>query len=192
MKIRTWDNSAGWVHYASLENRKELGALQSVVRFAQGVLQYLSGNYEMADATLSGYLETCGAQDPANLALARILLGNARFRGGDPKFAEAAGREYLKAVQLLPDNAAPVNYLAMARLLKYGQMRDYVPEMSDLEARLIRSVQRSDLEAAGNLRIFYELAADSPFIRPPDVNWQSYTNSIARQLLLMGEVQGKL
>jgi hypothetical protein len=192
MKIRTWENYEGWVHYATLENQKDLNSLQAVIRFAQGALQYVSGNYETSEATLTMYLETCGKQDAANLALARILLGNARFRGGKKEFAESASSEYLKAIDLLPENAAPVNYLAVARLLKHSATRTYTPEMTDLESRLIRAVQQGNAEAATNLRILYQLAATNGFIRPPEMNAQSYTNSIARQLSLIGDIQGHL
>jgi hypothetical protein len=192
MKIRTKENVAGWVHYATLENRKELSGLESVVRFAQGALQYLVGNYETAEATMSAYLDGCGKQDEANLALAHILLGNARFRGREGPSDVRVAQEYLKAAELLPNEAAPVNYLAIVRLLKYGDEREYVPEMRDLETRLIRGVQQNNPEALGNLRVFYELAADNGFAKPKELSAAVYSNAIGKQLTLVDEIAKKL
>src|SRR5260221_969753 len=79
MRIRTQAGTPGWVHYAALENQAELAGLRGVVYFAQGVLQYLVGNYELAETTMSTYLDRCGKQNAANLGLPNILLGNARI-----------------------------------------------------------------------------------------------------------------
>lgn len=188
MKIRTTSNRGGWVHYATVENWKELSGLQSVVRFAQGALQYLVGNHEAAQTTMSAYLEGCGKQDGSNLALAHIILGNARFRGGQNPSDVRIAQEYLAAADLLPNEAAPVNYLAAIRLRKHGDARDYVPEMRDLEKRLISAAQQNNREALGNLRVFYELAADNGFAKPKELSAEDYSNALGKQLTLVKEI----
>ena len=117
MQIRTRQGQAGWVHYGTLEEQKELIELQAVVSFAQSVLQYLAGSFGIAESTLSDYLDRWGEkQDKANLTLAHVLRGNARFQTNR---SDPASEDYLEAATLLPHNAAPTNYLAIARLSEY-------------------------------------------------------------------------
>jgi hypothetical protein len=191
MQIRTRQGKAGWVHYGALEEQKELSELQAVVVFAQGVLQYLAGNFGTAESTISNYLGRWGEkQDKANLALAHILSGNARFKAGG---SGPASEDYLKAAELLPHDAAPANYLAIARLLEYEWAQEYRPEMHDLETRLIRAVQsQNNVETLDNLRVFYKCAAESKFLQREGMSVQLYSDAISKQLALIEDIASKL
>jgi hypothetical protein len=193
MQIRTRQGQAGWVHYGTLEEQKELSELQAVVSFAQGVLQYLAGSFGTAESTISNYLDQWGKkQDKANLALAHILRGNARFNAGGA-WAGPASEDYLEAATLLPHDAAPANYLAIVRLFQYRWTQEYRAEMHDLETRLIRAVQsQNNVETLNNLRIFYKCAAESKFLQRPGIDVQPYSDAISKQLALIEEIASKL
>jgi len=194
MQIQTSRSISGWVNYASLEGRTNLSGLYGLLTFTQGVLQYLSGNFGAAQETISGYLNRPGEeQDKSNLALAHILLGNALFQRNSADSIRAAANEYLKASELLPNAAAPANYLAVARLKEFQNAAGDVPEMHDLEARLIRAVQaQNDADTLENLRVLYRCAAVSKFLREPEMNSASYSEQIARQIRLVDQVADEL
>jgi hypothetical protein len=191
MQIRTRGGQAGWVLYGTLEEQKELSELQAVVSFAQAVLQYLAGSFSIAESTISNYLDRWGEkQDKANLALAHILRGNARFKAGEN---DPASEDYLEAAALLPHDAAPANYLAIARLLKYASAQEYRPEMRDLEMRLIRAVQsQNNRETLDNLRVFYKCAAESKFLQRQGMNVQLYSDAISKQLASIENIASEI
>lgn len=188
MKIRLARGISGWVRYANLEFHPKLRDLKSIVLFAQGVMHYFAGNYHDCRETLDGYLKLYGdGQDAINRASAQIVLATAVFKAN--RFEESVPRNenvskiYLQAAALLPNQAAPINYVSAVRLKKYAYAEKYAPEMRDLEKRLIQAIQNEGHpDSIENLRVLYRLAASTRFLDSGGSSPAVYTALITNQL----------
>jgi len=197
--------SGGWVRHATLGSEKELKDVGALVQFAQGALQYIAGSYKAAEETFSSYLSQHGSkQDSMNRAMAFILLANAQLGGGRALARLTSGEEisyrYAEAAKLLPNSAAPVNYLAVARLTKYQRTEGPVPELRDLEQRLIHVVKsENDRDAIHNLKVLYQASAQRLFLfkPPPPESHEGdpkarYRQSLSQQLRLLSSLENQL
>ncbi len=200
-------NITGWIRHSTLGSQEELTDIRSVIYFAHGILQYATGNYETAENTFINYLEKYGEkQDKMNKALAHILLGNSRLQAkGYKNFLppeEKISKEYLSAVELLPNNASPLNYLAIARFMRYGieQHTHNIPEINDIEERLIHVIKlENNIDSVRNLRIFYNHALkerSKNIVVPTDVTYNfcgdKYSNAILERIRLLKEIESEL
>jgi hypothetical protein len=187
---------AGWIRFDLLGEEDQLTGLEGVVRFAQGLTQYLDGSFGAAEATFAAYLSRNGrGEDNMNLAMARILRANARLRrlGAGASIDEEILSDYLGAAKLLPNAASPVNHLAFALLRRHASSRGFVPELRDLEERLIHAIQaQGDLRAVRNLQALYRVAGPKLLLKRPEDSDKAYGNAIARQLRLLQNLEKKL
>lgn len=195
----------GWVRHSTLGSQEELTDIRAVICFAHGILQYITGNFKTAEETFFYYLERYGEkQDKMNKALAHILLGNARLRAnGYENFLppeEKISKEYLSAVELLPNNASPANYLAIAKFMRYGIKNYNIPEIRNIEERLIHVIKlENNIDSVRSLRIFYKCVLKAKnenlvfsakaFYGPYSDN---YTNDISKRIRLLKEIESKL
>lgn len=117
-----------------------------------------------------------------NQAMARILRANAHLRrqGLDASVSKEVLSEYLRAAKLLPNAASPVNHLAFVLLQRHAAGSGSVPELRDLETRLIHVIKaQGDLLAVRNLKALYLLAGPN-------------RDDIARQLRLLKDLESQL
>lgn len=198
IKITMSGNASGWIRYATLGSR-ELFALRGVMLFAQGALQYISGNFKAAEKTIAAYLQKHGSsQDAMNQALARLLLGTARWRANHwnelPR-NEPVSQEYLKAAELLPTASSPVAYLMIARIAAtmFLGAKERYDAMRDIEERLIHVIQtENDSAAVQNLLTFYTLAEGEGLLSSPSTSYQQYRDEIIRRKSILTEIQKNL
>lgn len=197
MKIRLDRGLSGWVRYANLEMHPSLSELKAIVLFAQAAMHYLAGNFDPAANTFSAYLTRYGEkQDPVNRGLANILHANAQFKAFG--FDRAVPREesisarYLEAARLMPNQAAPINYLAVLRVKKYEHEKKFVPEMRDLELRLIDALQKEpNPDSINNLRAIYTLAGRSNLLQTDKMDSDAYAAAISRQMKVLDHLSEK-
>lgn len=198
IRITMSGNTSGWIRYATLGSQ-ELLALRGVMLFAQGALQYISGNFTAAEKTIGTYLQKHGSsQDAMNQALARLLLGTARWRANHwnelPR-NEPVSQEYRKAAELLPNSSSPVAYLMIARIaatMFLGAQERY-DAMRDIEERLIHVIQtENDSAAVQNLLTFYTLAEGEGLLSSPSTSSPHYRDEIIRRKSILTEIQKNL
>jgi hypothetical protein len=199
IKITMTGNKSGWIRYATLGAQKEFAALRGVMLFAQGALQYISGNFKAAEKTIGTYLQKHGSsQDAMNQALAHLLLGTARWRANHwnelPR-NEPVSHEYLKAAELLPNASSPVAYLMIARIAAtvFLGAKERYDAMRDIEERLIHVIQtENDSAAVQNLLTFYTLAEGEGLLSSPSTSYQQYRDEIIRRKSILTEIQKNL
>lgn len=195
-RIGVSNGLTGWIRHATLGSENELNDIRVVVRFSQGLLQYLAGSFSSAQDTLMNYIIHYGKeQDPMNRALAHILLANSRLRAEGYEHElppeEEISIEYLKASDLLPNNASPVNYLTIALMLKYGTYSFDVPEMHKLEEELIRVIKLdNNTDSVHNLYILYRIAAEEGFLKNVTMDNVDYESALSEQVRLLEEMFG--
>ncbi|MCB0263654.1 MAG: SH3 domain-containing protein [Calditrichaeota bacterium] len=159
-KISTRSGKTGWIRHTVLDTKKQFEDLQGVVKLAQGIVQYMAGNYRLSANSFQNYLDkNAYRQDSMNRAFAHIMLGNSKFWGKEyfnriPR-DEDVSIEYYRAKQLLPGHPSPVNHLAIVNMYKmrFHPSREMIPA---IEKELIEIIKtQNDLDAIGNLRIAY-------------------------------------
>jgi hypothetical protein len=195
MKVYMAEGPPGWVPYRPLESAAGLKSTRAIVLYAQGALQFYSGAYRAAQRSFEDYLAHYGAgQDPMNLALARIFLGTAMLRSGDPTASapdSSAEREYAQAGDLLPSSPAPANYLAVASLRRIearapspaDTVRGAGMEIQAVEQRLLHAVKEtSDPLAARNLSALYRISLSRPLLWGPGPPSAQQRSAAERQI----------
>jgi hypothetical protein len=147
----------GWVRLGDLSQLDTFNELTGVVLYAQGLMQFSTKNYRAAAKTFTEYLEKYGSQqDPANQALARILIGYSIM-----KYSTDLGlplKQFDIAKTLLPNSSSPVNCIALDLFVKASRSGATKEEIRQLEKDLIRVIQiDSNVEAIRNLETLYQL-----------------------------------
>jgi hypothetical protein len=123
-----------------------------------------------------------------------ILLGTSILR--DKKYdrsipeSENVSIEYEIADSLLKTNASCVNHLAILYLLKYGKPNRTIPQLSELEHRLIDVIKsENDLEAVKNLRALYKLSKSHRYLWDPRSSREEYERGLDDRIKLLDEIE---
>jgi hypothetical protein len=147
----------GWVRLGDLSQLDTFNELTGVVLYAQGLMQFSTKNYRAAAKTFTEYLEKYGSrQDPANQAVARILIGYSIM-----KYSTDLGlplKQFDIAKTLLPNSSSPVNCIALDLFVKASRSGATKEEIRQLEKDLIRVIQiDNNVDAIRNLDTLYQL-----------------------------------
>ncbi len=132
----------GWIRHSNLD--KGLSGVNAVVTFAKGLLQYDSRNYEAAERSFDTYLRDYSENENSmNLAMANLLLGNAKMELDKTGPSSSISRSYYNALELIPNYASPINHLAIYKL-RLWENNNYSPtssEILELEKQLIKAIK---------------------------------------------------
>ncbi|MBL0175493.1 MAG: SH3 domain-containing protein [Ignavibacteria bacterium] len=194
-QIRIDSASTGWIQVPqSFAKPAERTSGPSLL--AAGIAQYAAGDYQGAENSMIAYVNTSGRdQDMFNLATTRLLLGKARIRGMNATTSlpkdETASSDFERAAALLPDNAAPVEHLAVTRLMRYQGSPDAtrIEGLKTSEREMITALREDpDSVSVNNLRVFYAVAADKKFLKAEGTDENEYRRALEDQGLILTQV----
>jgi hypothetical protein len=169
-RVSTKERS-GWVRWADLSDLSDFKDLTGVLQYAQGLMQFLTGNPSAAEETFKRYLaKYASRQDPMNKAIAHLFAGYSQMKGAaDWGFSL---QQFETAKALLPNASAPVNCMALVLFAKAARATLSENETLALEKDLIRAVQtEGDVDTIRNLEILYRLPQAEPYFKKKSPNF---------------------
>jgi hypothetical protein len=161
-----------------------------------GLSQFAAGDYKSAENAFLSYINTAGReQDMFNVGTTRLLIGKARIHamnasGSLPK-DEAVSAEFERAAAALPESAAPVEHLAITRLMRFKGSPDdaRIEGLKTSEREMITALREDpDSVSVNNLRVFYAIAADEKFLKSSGTDESEYIRSLEDQGLILTQV----
>jgi len=167
--------------------------------FIAGVSFFLAGDYAASQQQFKQFLQSATEEEDVTLALAHLLAGSSELRAHDMSMGlpdeETVTQEYKSAVTLLPDSPSPVDFLAIARLLKYSDSQQTYrqgsnPELSEVEDLFIATVKsEGQPRSVENLNIFYKLARKYGWLKPVGMTDVAYTRAVNDRLAIIDTIK---
>ncbi|MEN3370536.1 MAG: hypothetical protein V7609_2679 [Verrucomicrobiota bacterium] len=184
-RVSTKERS-GWVRWADLSGLSDFKDLTGVLQYAQGLMQFLTGNPRGAEETFKRYLGKYAArQDPMNKAVAHLFAGYSGMKGAvDWEFSI---KQFETAKALLPNASSPANCMALVLFAKAARAALNENETLSLEKNLIRAVQtESDVDSIRNLEILYQLPQAEAYFKKKNAN---FVQARDRQLTVLRNLE---